>query len=110
MTENFIKKAYLSLYEFLDNEYYKKSDDALAVLLGSMNPYIFIGGMSADSACYSDFSVLAQRYENDDVKTAYKCSVDFLNMYCNDYKFDIKRHIDFMTFEKYCEAFKNQED
>ena len=106
MADGFIKKAYIALFDLLDKEYDKTSDNELGRLLSDMNPNTFVGDMSADSACYEDFCDFGKEYQKDDVLSAYSASMKFLKMYQDEFGFNIGKFIDTISFEKYKECFE----
>lgn len=106
MTKLYIKQAYLALFDLLDKEYDKTSDNELGRLLSDMNPNTFVGDMSADSACYEDFCDSLKEYEKDDVLSAYLVSMKFLKMYQDEFGFNIGEFVDTISFEKYKECFE----
>lgn len=110
MTEQFIKKAYLALYHLLDDEYFKKKNDALGNVLSFMSPYTFKDLNSADPAYYSDFCRFIKKYDSEDIKSAYNASIDFLMFYHTEFEFQIKEYIDKLTLEKYSEYFNNTDN
>lgn len=110
MTEQFIKKAYLALYQLLDDEYFKKENDALGLMAGSMSPHIFADGNPADPAYYSDFCRFIKKYEIENLESAYNASIDFLMFYHTEFEFQIKEYIDKLTLEKYSEYFNKSEN
>lgn len=110
MTEQFIKKAYLALYHLLDDEYFKKKNDALGNVLSFMSPYTFKDLNSADPAYYSDFCAFIKKYDSENVKSSYNASIDFLMFYHTEFEFQIKEYIDKLTLEKYSEYFNNTDN
>ena len=101
MTENFTKRAYLTLYNLLDLRFNKTSNKELGRLLSNMNPNAFINDTSADSACYEDFCDCADNFENNEITSAYSVSIKFLEMYCNDFGFEIQKVIDDISLKEY---------
>ena len=105
MTEKFISRAYLTLFNLLDSRFNKTSDKETGKLLSAMNPYIFTNDLSADSACYEDFCDCAMQYNNDEIVSAYSASIGFLKMYCNDFGFNIQCLVDDISLKEYQEMF-----
>ena len=101
MTEKFINRAYLTLFNLLDLKFNKTSDKELGRLLSNMNPNTFINDTSADSACYEDFCDCADNFENNEITSAYSVSIKFLEMYCNDFGFEIQKVIDDISLKEY---------
>lgn len=110
VTEQFIKKAYLALYNLLDDEYFRKKNDELGNILSFMSPYTFQDLNSADPAYYSDFCRFIKKYNIENSESAYKASVDFLTFYHTEFDFQIKEYIDKLTPEKYSEYFDKSEN
>lgn len=101
MNENFTKRAYLTLFNLLDLRFNKTSDKELGRLLSDMNPNIFINDTSADSACYEDFCDCTDNSENNEIVSEYSVSIKFLEMYCNNFGFEIKKVIDDILLKEY---------
>ena len=101
MTENFTKRAYLTLFNLLDLKFNNTGDKELGRLLSDMNPNTFINDTSADSACYEDFCDCADDFENNEIVSAYSVSIKFLEMYCNNFGFEIQKVIDDISLKEY---------
>lgn len=110
MNDKYIKKAFLALFHFIENEYFKTKNDSLGVMASSMNPHIFADGNSADPAYYSDFCVFIKKYDSENVKSAYNASIDFLMFYHTEFEFQIKEYIDKLTLEEYSKYFNNTDN
>ena len=50
-----LEEAYLAMFYMLDEYYNSTKNDDLGALLSSLNPYLFIDSISADSAAWSDW-------------------------------------------------------
>jgi hypothetical protein len=48
-------QGYLSMFHFLDKYYHRTKLDDLGALLGSMNPFLFEGGLPADEVIATDW-------------------------------------------------------
>ena len=107
MTENFTRRAYIALFNLLDSRYDKTQDGELGRLLSGMNPNMFFDDVSADSACYEDFCESSMLYKEDNVRDAYRTSVNFLNLHCNEFGFDIKSVVENITLYEYVNFFEN---
>ena len=107
MTENFTRRAYIALFNLLDSRYDKTQDGELGRLLSGMNPNMFFDDASADSACYEDFCESSKLSKEDNVRDAYRTSVNFLNLYCNKFGFDIKSVVENITLDEYVNCFAN---
>ena len=107
MTENFTRRAYIALFDLLDSRFDKTQDGELGRLLSGMNPTMFVDDASADSACYEDFCECSMLYKEDNMRDAYRTSVDFLNLYCNEFGFDIKSVVENITLDEYVNFFEN---
>lgn len=107
MTENFTRRAYTALFNLLDSRFDKTQDGELGRLLSGMNPNMFVDDVSADSACCEDFCESSMLYKEDNVRDAYRTSVNFLNLYCNEFGFDIKSVVENITLDEYVIFFEN---
>ena len=105
MTEKYLFKAYLALFNLLDLKFEKSKDLQLGRLLGDMNPNLFADDTSADSACFEDFLDCSASYTSDEVLNAYNASIDFLKMYNNEFGFEILELIEELSFKEYEECF-----
>ena len=110
MNDKYIKKAFLALFHFIENEYFKTKNDSLGVMASSMNPHIFADGNSADPAYYSDFCAFIKKYDSENVKSSYNASIDFLMFYHTEFEFQIKEYIDKLTLEEYSKYFNNTDN
>jgi hypothetical protein len=50
---------------------------------------MFTQDISADSACFEDYLDCCALHETDSIQNAYKASVEFLKLYCNEFGFEI---------------------
>ena len=107
MTEQVTRKAYIALFNLLDSRYDKTQDGELGRLLSGMNPNMFFDDVSADSACCEDFCESSMLYKEDNVRDAYRTSVNFLNLYCNEFGFDIKSIVEDIALDEYINVFDN---
>ena len=105
MTEKYSFKAYLTLFNLLDSKFEKSKDPQLGRLLEDMTPNLFADDTSADSACFEDFWDCSASYTSDEVLNAYNASIDFLNMYKNEFGFEISELIEELSFKEYEECF-----
>jgi len=55
-----LKQAFIAAFYFMDLYYIETKDDALADLLGNMNPYLWADGGSADPAAEEDWNNVAK--------------------------------------------------
>ena len=81
MTEIYSNKSFLALFNLLDSKFEKTKDPELGRLLRDMNPNLFVDDTSADSTCFEYFSYCCAPYPSDEVRSAFKASIDFLKMY-----------------------------
>lgn len=105
MTEKYSYKAYLVLFNLLDQKFEKSKNPQLGRLLGDMNPNLFADDTSADSACFEDFADCSAPYTSDEVPNAYNASIDFLKRYNNEFGFEISELIEELSFKEYEECF-----
>lgn len=109
MTEIYSNKAYLTLFNLLDLRFDKSKDPEIGRLLGDMNPNLFADDTSADCACFEDFLDCCAPYATDEILNAYNASIDFLNLYCNEFGFEIADLIEDISFKEYDECFHNSD-
>lgn len=105
MNNKFTRKAYIALFNLLDSRFDKTQNTELGRLLSNMNPDLFMDDTSADSACFEDFCDKSIRYKEDTVRNGYNTSVEFLNLYCDEFGFDIMNFINEITLEEYSNSF-----
>ena len=101
MTEKYTNKAYLALFNLLDLRFNKSEDSELGRLLSDMNPNLCTQDTSADSACFEDYSDCCASYEADSIANAYKASVEFLKLYCNEFGFEIMGVIEDISLQEF---------
>lgn len=110
MISNYTDKAYLALYNIIDRYYNEDKNDWIASLASDMCPYTFEDGKSADPATYEDFTdcfnLCFAETKKEDVATGYAASIKFLEMYRDEFGFDIEKYIRSLTFELYKEEFE----
>lgn len=110
MLSKYIDKSYLTLFKIIDKFYNDDKNDLIAIIASDMNPYTFLNCKSADPATYSEFAdclnLCYAETEKEDVETAYAASVKFLEMYRDEFGFDIEKYIRSLTFELYKEEFE----
>lgn len=105
MTEKYSYKAYLALFNLLDQKFEKSKNPQLGRLLGDMNPNLFADDTSADSACFEDFLDCCASYKSDEILNAYNASIDFLKMYNDEFGFEISDVIEELSFNEYEKCF-----
>ncbi len=107
MTEKYTSQAYIALFNMLDLRFNKSKDSELGRLLSDMNPNLFVDDMSADSACFEDYLDCCVSYEADSIPNAYKASVDYLKLYCNEFGFEIISVIEDVSLQEYEHCFNS---
>ncbi len=105
MTEKYINKAYIALFSLLDLRFNESKDSELGRLLSDMNPNLFAQDTSADSACFEDYVDCCVSYESDSILNAYKASIDFLKLYCNEFGFEIMIIIEEISSQEFENCF-----
>ena len=110
MTQNYTDKAYLALYKIIDKYYDEDKNDWIASLASDMCPYTFVDSKSADPATYEDFTdcfnLCFAQSQKEDIETAYAASIKFLEMYRDEFGFDIGEYIEKLSFETYSQEFE----
>ncbi len=110
MNKEYIKRAYKTLYNIVYGFYQEYKTDSLASLASDMCPYTFEDSEAADPAAYEDFTdclnyCFAQT-PKEDVTTAYAASIKFLEMYRDEFGFDIDKYIKQLSFDMYKDKFE----
>ena len=96
-----IRHAYLVAYSMLYSHYWDtrrheermKKAFSLPGWLGSMDPYMFEGSMSADPAYWEDWSEIAKKISNSTLLTsaeALQVCISFIEFYAAEFDFDIQ--------------------
>ena len=87
-----IKQSYLVMFHLLDKIWEKSKIDDLGGLLGSLNPYLFNNGESADPAAYEDWNNIIGKLHLSppfSEREVLIITYEFLNQYVKDYGFNI---------------------
>lgn len=110
MISNYTDKSYLTLYNIIDRYYDEDKNDWIANIASDMSPYTFLNCKSADPATYGEFAdclnICYAETKKEDVAAAYAASIKFLEMYRDEFGFDIDKYIKQLTFELYKEEFE----
>lgn len=110
MISNYTDKAYLALYKIIDKYYDEDKNDWIASLASDMCPYTFVDSKSADPATYEDFTdcfnLCFAQSQKEDIETAYAASIKFLEMYRDEFGFDIDKYIKQLSFDMYKDKFE----
>lgn len=100
------EQAYLAVFRYLYKAYEETNDESLMDLLGSMNPYLFKGAISADPAVWFDWLENVEKVTSKDKITsseAFQAMTEFLNFYQEEFGDDFT---DIM--KKYCATEDNE--
>lgn len=110
MISDYTDRAYLSLYNIIDRYYEEEKNNWIASLASDMCPYTFVGSKSADPATYEDFNdcfnLCFAETQKENIATAYSASIKFLEMYRDEFGFDIDKYIKKLSFDIYKEEFE----
>jgi len=84
-----LKQGYLAMFYLLDEHYWESTrDESLGDVLSFLSPFTFIGGMSADPACWEEWQETVDKITSEDFITLdelLKSSIAFLERYSNDF-------------------------
>lgn len=110
MISSYTDQAYLALYNIVSRYYDEDKNDWIASLASDMCPYTFVDSKSADPATYEDFTdcfnLCFAQSQKEDIETAYAASIKFLEMYRDEFGFDIGEYIEKLNFETYSQEFE----
>lgn len=111
MNTKYKKQSYMALYNIIDKFYRKEKNEFIADLASDMCPYTFKDSNSADPAVYEDFSDCLNscfaETEKTDITTAFKASIRFLEMYRDEFGFELNDYIERITIDLYKKEFEN---
>lgn len=114
MNIKFKKQSYTALYNIIDKFYAEDKNDFIANLASDMCPGTFKDSNSADPAVYEDFldclNFCFAETDKIDVTTAFKAAIRFLEMYRDEFGFEINDYIERITFELYEREFEQVEE
>lgn len=88
-----LEEAYLAMFYMLDEYYNSTKNDDLGALLSSLNPYLFIDSISADSAAWSDWIDIVSEVTHEKKITsveAFKSMINFLEFYEKEFCFNLE--------------------
>ncbi|MGN0538991.1 MAG: hypothetical protein ACI4KI_03950 [Candidatus Fimenecus sp.] len=111
MNTKYKKQSYIALYNIINKFYMEYKNEILAELASDMCPHTFKDSNSADPAVYEDFlyclnSCFAETGRMD-YTTAFNASIRFLEMYRDEFGFEISEYIDRVTIDLYKNEFGN---
>ena len=111
MNIKYKNQAYIALYNIVDKFYKEDNNEFIADLASDMCPYTFKDSNSADPAVYEDFSDCLNfcfaETEKMDITTAFKASIRFLEMYRDEFGFEINDYIERLTIDLYKNEYEN---
>ena len=116
MERNYYVKCYIAFYYTLHN-IFKKSKKPIAPhpfslcdLLSDMCPFTFTTGMSADPAAYFDYETILKSLnpdiENETADSGYAAGQKFLQMYAEEYEYELQETIENFIFDDYALAYE----
>lgn len=107
---DFKKQSYLALYNIIDKFYKEDKNEFIAELASEMCPDTFKDSNSADPAVYEDFSdclnICFTESEKADIATAFKASIRFLEMYRDEFGFELDDYIEQLSIDLYKNEFE----
>lgn len=110
MISSYTDQAYLALYNIVSRYYDEDKNDWIASLASDMCPYTFVDSKSADPATYEDFTdcfnLCFAETQKENIATAYSASIKFLEMYRDEFGFDIDEYIKKLSFDIYKTEFE----
>lgn len=113
MNTEYKNQSYIALYNIIDKFYVEDKNEFIAELASNMCPHTFKDSNSADPAVFEDFSDCLNscfaETEKMDVTTAFKASIRFLEMYRDEFGFELSDYIDRITIDLYKKEFKKRE-
>lgn len=92
-----VKQGYLAMFLMLVKYWDETKHDSLGAMLGSLNPFLFKGYISADPAAILDWEKSVKKVTDKEMLTedeAFEASLIFLSLYQNDFGFEIGWIID----------------
>lgn len=109
-SNNFEKQSYIALYNVIDKFYKDDKNEFIAELASEMCPYTFKDSYSADPAVYEDFSdclnfCFAETGKTD-IATAFNASIRFLEMYRDEFGFELDDYIEQLSIDLYKQEFE----
>lgn len=111
MNIKYKNQSYIALYNIIDKFYKEGKNEFIADLASDMCPYTFKESNSADPAVYEDFSDCLNfcfaETEKMDITTAFKASIRFLEMYRDEFGFEINDYIERVTIDLYKNEYEN---
>lgn len=109
MNTEYKNQSYIALYNIIDKFYTEDKNDSISELASDMCPHTFKDSNSADPAVFEDFSDCLNscfaETEKIDVTTAFKASIRFLEMYRDEFGFELNDCIDRITIDLYKKEF-----
>ena len=113
--EQYVKKAYLSFYWTLHNIFKQAKQPiaphpfSLCDLLSNMCPCTFQNDLSADPAVYYEYEEILQNLLSTDntpsILLAYQAGREFIQMYMDEYAYDLELALQAFSLEDYSAAF-----
>lgn len=108
-------KAFLATYRVLDKMYHVHPSESLLVIVGDMDPFIWIGLKSADPAAYHDFvkcckQVEAQGGQEDEINTAFQCALAYLKFFNDEFAFPLTEERERLSMEDFKAAWQWAEE
>ena len=112
MNTKYKNQSYIALYNIIEKFYTEDNNEVIAELASGMCPHTFKDSNSADPAVYEDFSDCLNscfaETERMDFATAFNASIRFLEMYRDEFGFELSDYIDRITIDLYKNEFEKQ--
>jgi hypothetical protein len=92
-----VKQGYLAMFLMLVKYWDETKCDSLGAMLGSLNPFLFKGYISADPAAFVDWVNSVKKVTVKEMLTedeAFEASLMFVSLYRNDFGFEVGWIID----------------
>ena len=110
MNIKYKKQSYIALYNIIDKFYTEDKNEFIAELASEMCPHTFNDSNSADPAVFEDFSDCLHfcfaEAGIEDVTTAFNASVRFLEMYRDEFGFELDDYIEQLSIDLYKQEFE----
>jgi len=88
-----LRQSYLAMFYLLDWYYDITKNDALGIVLGSLNPDLFTDGMPADQAAWTDWeSCVKKAFLKDKLspREAFQAVIKFITFYQEEFGYDFE--------------------
>lgn len=117
MKRNYYERCYIAFYWTLEHIFRQSKTPvsphpfSLCDLLSDMCPFTFATGMSADPAAYVDYENILKRkittVEDETVLNGYVAGWEYLQMYMEEYEYELEGVIQEFSLDDYSFAYEN---